>query len=81
MRLDSNQATWCREIISPLPRGSSATRFLSMALSGRPAEAYATLALAEGLAAALPGVRARPEHGLRASRVLYHQPPACALAL
>ena len=45
-----------------------------MALSGRPAEAYATLALAEGLAAALPGVRARPEHGLRTSRVLYHQP-------
>ena len=45
-----------------------------MALSGRPAEAYATLALAEGLAAALPGVRTRPEHGLRASRVLYHKP-------
>ena len=51
-----------------------------MALSGRPAEAYATLALAEGLAAALPGVRTRPERGLRASRILSHQPEISRLA-
>ena len=51
-----------------------------MALSGRPAEACATLALAEGLAAALPGVRTRPERGLRASRVLPHLPEMARLS-
>ena len=48
----------------------------SMAHSGRPAEVYATLLLTEALAAALPGVRTRPERGpaLHASRRLRHLP-------
>ena len=56
---------------------------MQMAHSGRPAEAYATLVLTEGLATALPGVRTRPERGptLRhASRAIDGQPELATLA-